>query len=132
MAGDAKVVWYQLPGGGGPATAALNVGAAPDTDVFSPVDGTVIGITDFEMNGNRRGSRVDIQPVSAPSLIVSITRVEPDPALTVGSSVVSAGTRIGAVLDLSQLERQALARYTQDAGNHVTVEVFPAPALALN
>jgi hypothetical protein len=131
-AGDAKVVWYQLPGGGGPATAALNVGAAPDTDVFSPVDGTVIGITDFELNGNRRGSRVDIQPVSAPSLIVSITRVEPDPALTVGSSVVSAGTRIGAVLDLSQLERQALARYTQDAGNHVTVEVFPAPALALN
>jgi hypothetical protein len=131
-AGQSKVVWYQLPGGSGPATAALNVGAAPDTDVYSPVDGTVIGITDLELNGNRRASRIDIQPVSAPSLIVSITRVEPDPALTVGSSVVSAGTRIGSVLDLSRVERQALARFTQDAGNHVTVEVFPAPALALN
>ena len=131
-AGDTQLVWYQLPGGSGPATAALNVGAAPDTDVFSPVDGTVIGITDFELNGGRYGSRVDIQPVSAPSLIVSSTRVAPDPALTVGSAVVSAGTRIGTVLDLSRFERQALARYTQDAGNHVTVEVFPAPALALN
>jgi hypothetical protein len=131
-AGDTRLVWYQLRGGSGPATAALNVGAAPGTDVFSPIDGTVIGITPFELNGGDYGSRIDIQPVSAPSLIVSITRVARDPALTVGSAVVSAGTRIGTVLDLSRAERQALARYTQDAGNHVTVEVFPAPALALN
>jgi hypothetical protein len=131
-AGDTRLVWYQLPGGSGPATAALNVGAAPGTDVFSPVDGTVIGITPFELNGAEYGSRIDIQPVSAPSLIVSITRLEPDPALTVGTGVVSAGTRIGAVGDLAGVEQQVLARYTQDAGNHVTVEVFPAPSLALN
>jgi hypothetical protein len=36
------------------------------------------------------------------------------------------------VIDLSRVERQALARYTQDAGNHVTIEVFPAPTLGLN
>jgi hypothetical protein len=131
-AGDARLVWYQLPGGSGPGTSALSVGAAPDTDVFSPVDGTVIGITAFELNGKDYGSRIDVQPVSAPSLVVSITRVAPDPALTVGSTVVSATTRIGTVLDLSSVERQALARFTQDAGNHVTVEVFPAPSLALN
>jgi hypothetical protein len=130
--GGGGLVWYQLRGGGGPATAGLDVGAAPETDVFSPVDGTVIGITGYELSGKRYGARVDIQPASAPSLVVSLTRVKPDPALTVGSSVVSAGTRIGTVIDLSRVERQALARYTQDAGNHVTIEVFPAPTLALN
>lgn len=131
-AGESRLVWFQLPGGSGPATAALNVGAAPGTDVFSPVDGTVIGITPFELNGTEYGSRIDVQPVSSPSLIVSITRLEPDPALTVGSAVVSAGTRIGAIGDLAGVEQQVLARHTQDAGNHVTVEVFPAPSLALN
>jgi hypothetical protein len=54
-----------------------------------------------------------------------------DPAITVGMTVVAAGTRLGAVLDLSAIERQALARYTQDAGNHVSVEVHPAETLGL-
>ena len=35
------------------------------------------------------------------------------------------------MLDLAPVERQALAGYTQDAGNHVSLEVFPAAALAL-
>ncbi len=125
------LVYYQLGGGSGPSTAALDVGAAPDTDVFSPVDGTVIGITGHELNGRQHGVRVDIQPTSAPSLVVSVTRLRRDPQLTVGSPVVAASSRLGAVLDLSGLERQALARYTQDAGNHVTLEVRPAPTLAL-
>src|SRR5918999_1551258 len=124
--GDSGLVWYQLAGGSGPATAGLVVGASPETDVYSPVDGTVIGITRYELNGKGYGSRVDIQPASAPSLVVSVTRVKPDPALDVGSSVVSAGTRIGTVIDLSRVERQGPSRDTQDAGNHVTIEVFPA------
>jgi hypothetical protein len=125
------LVYYKLEGGPGPATAVLNVGAAPDTDVFSPVDGTVIGITDFVLNGRKHGDRIDIQPTGAPSLVVSLTRLRPDPALTVGSSVAAASSRIGTVLDLAKLERQALARYTQDAGNHVSVEVHPAAAAAV-
>jgi hypothetical protein len=95
------------------------------------VEGTVTGITDFVLDGKRRGVRVDIQPSTAPSLVVSVTRLRPDPALTVGSAVVAAGSRIGTVLDLSRLERQALARYTQDAGNHVSIEVHPAAAATL-
>jgi hypothetical protein len=34
------------------------------------------------------------------------------------------------VADLARVEQQALAHYTNDAGNHVTVEVRSAPALA--
>jgi hypothetical protein len=36
------------------------------------------------------------------------------------------------VADLSQVERQALARFTNDPGNHVSVEVRPAASLVLN
>ena len=69
--------------------------------------------------------------VAIVSTVLTITRLNADPALTVGSSVAAGRNRLGEVLDLSRLERQALARYTQDAGNHVTVQVFPATALAL-
>lgn len=125
------LVWYQLRGGVGASTSALAVGAAPGTDVYSPVDGTVVGISDFVLNQRRYGVRVDIQPTAAPSLVVSVARLRPDPALTVGSTVVAARNRLGTVLDLARVERQALARYTQDAGNHVTLEVRPAATLAL-
>jgi hypothetical protein len=128
---DSSLVWYQLRGGSGPATSALAVGAAPEADVYSPVDGTIAGITDYVINGRTQGKRIDIRPLSAPALIVSVTRLRPDPVLTVGSSVAAGSNRLGTVLDLSHLERQALARYTRDAGNHVTVQVFPAAALTL-
>lgn len=125
---SSSLVWYQLAGG---STSALDVGAAPRTDVYSPVDGTIVGITDFMINGAARGVRIDIRPLSSPALIVSVTRLNADPALTVGAPVTAGSTRLGAVLDLSHLERQALARFTQDAGNHVTLQVHPAAALAL-
>lgn len=125
------LVWYQLPGGRGIPTSALDVGAAPGTDVFAPVDGTVLAISDLIIDRKRVGVRVEVQPVSAPSLVVSISRLRPDPALTVGSTVMAAKTRIGTVVDLSKVERQALAGYTQDAGNHISIEVRPAATLSL-
>ena len=129
--GDADLTYFQLPGGAGPSTSSLDVGAAPGTDVYSPVDGTVLAITDFVLNRKKYGVRVDLQPATAPSLVVSITRLRPDPALSVGAAVTAGTSRIGTVLDLSKVERQALARYTQDAGNHVSIEVHPAATLAL-
>ena len=126
------LVWYRLRGGHGTSTSALAVGAAPGADVFSPVDGTIVGITDYVVDGAKHGVRVDIQPAAAPSLVVSVSRLEADPALTVGSSVVAATHRLGRVVDLSTVERMALAEHTQDAGNHVTVEVRPAATLTLN
>jgi hypothetical protein len=122
--------WYQLEGGEGPGTTALDVGADPGTDAYSPVDGTVIGLTPHIVNGKRFGSEIDIQPTGAPSLVVSITHLKPDPALTVGATVAAGTSKLGVILDLSHVEQQALARYTQDAGNHVEIEVRPAATLA--
>jgi hypothetical protein len=42
---------------------------------------------------------------------------------------VSGATRLGSVVDLAAVERQALSRYTTDSGNHVTIEVRPAATL---
>jgi hypothetical protein len=121
--------WFQLPGGEGPATSAIDVGATPGTDVYSPVDGTVVAIDAVVLNGSALGSQVDIQPTVAPSLVVSISHISVDVGLTVGSAVTSGGSRLGDVLDFSRAETQALARYTNDAGNHVTVEVHPTSTL---
>ena len=96
------------------------------TDVYSPVDGTIVGITPQTLRGQTFGARIDIQPTSAPALVVRVTHLRPDPALTVGSSVASSISKIGTVIDFSQVEGQALARYTQDAGNHASIEVHDA------
>jgi len=128
--GEHGLAYYQL-GGEGPATAALDVGAAVGTDVYSPVDGTIVGITPYTLRGKTYGARIDVQPASAPALVVRLTHLRPDPALTVGSSVGAAISKVGTIIDFSQVEQQALARYTQDAGNHVSIELHPAAALAI-
>jgi hypothetical protein len=123
--------YYLLAGADGPSTQAVDVGAAPGTDVYSPVDGTVVGLAPYIVNGRRHGSRIDIQPAAAPSLVLSLTHLRPDRLLTVGSVVSAARTRIGRVVDVSGAERQALRRYTQDAGNHVALSLHPAATLSI-
>ena len=118
--------WYDLSGGG---KSAIDVGAPVGSDVYSPVDGSVVAIRPFIVEGKTYGSDIDIQPQTAPSLVVAVTQLVADPALTVGTSVVSGATKLGRVADLAAIEQQALARYTNDAGNHVTVEVRTAPVL---
>jgi hypothetical protein len=119
--------WYQLGGGG---TSSLDVGAAAGTDVYAPVDGIVAAIRPYIVMGKQYGSEIDIQPQNAPSLVVAVSQLVSDPALTVGSAVVSGATKLGTVVDLAAVEQQALARYTNDGGNHVTVQVRSAPVVA--
>jgi hypothetical protein len=130
--GSGTLRWYQLSGGTGASTSALAVGAAPGTDAYAPVDGTIVGLGDVVLNGRTYGSRIDIEPDGAPSIVVSVSHLRADPSLGVGSSVTAAGSKLGQVLDFSHAERQSLARYTNDAGNHVLVEVHPAATLAVS
>jgi hypothetical protein len=121
--------YYQLGGGDGPPTSSLNVGAAPGTDLYSPVDGTIVGLRSYVLNGKPYGVVIDIQPSGEPSVVVSVSHVEPDPALAVGSDVSAGSSKIGNVLDFSGVEKLALARYTQDAGNHVEIELHSATSI---
>jgi hypothetical protein len=124
--------WYQLPGGEGPGSSAIDVGAAQGTDVYAPVDGIIVSIDDVVLNGRVYGSRIDIQPSGAPSLVVTVSHVRVDPLLAVGSPVTSGGSKLGSVVDFARAEHQALSRYTNDSGNHVVVEVHPSATLALS
>ena len=98
---ETSLVWYQLRGDRGPGTSVLSVGAAPGTDVYSPVDGTVVGITDYVLSNRTYGARIDIRPLDAPSVVVSLTHLRADPALTVGSTVAKAVTKVGMIVDLT-------------------------------
>jgi hypothetical protein len=127
--GGTGVRYYALGGSGGPATASLDVGAPPGTDVYSPVDGIIVGITPYVLAGRHYGARIDVQPSGNPSIVVSLTHLRPDPSLTVGSPVGASTSKLGTILDFAKVEHQALARATQDAGNHVAIEVHPAATL---
>lgn len=127
--GGGSVAYYMLGGGQGPSTGALDVGAAPGTDVYAPVDGTVVALRDYVLNGKQYGSVIDIQPLTEPSLVLSVAHVEADPALTVGSQLTKSTSKIGTVIDFSGVEKLALAKHTRDAGNYAEVVVRSTAAL---
>ena len=118
--------WYQLESG---PLRALDVGAVAGTDVYSPVDGTVVAIRDQVVSGRTIGSEIELRPTSAPSLVVTVQNVRRDPALTVGANVAAGSSKLGTVTDISRWETQALADYAPGAGNNVSILVFPSAAL---
>lgn len=117
-------MWFQLEGE--PGTEVLDVGATPGTDAYSPVDGTVVSISDFVIDGTRLGARIDVRPSASPSLIVSLSHLEPDPSLAVGSPVLASSSKLGTVVDVAAVERQALGKHTRAGGNNVAIDVHPA------
>ena len=124
--GGGGLNYYELSGGTGTENGALDIGAAPDTDVYAPVNGKVVQIGPYVIDGRQCGVSLDIRPDDDATVIVSMTRIAGDPTLKIGSAVQAGVTRVGSIIDLSKLEKQKLARYTQDSGNHVTIEVRPA------
>ena len=122
------LAWYQLSGG---PLRTLDVGAVAGTDVYAPVDGTVVAIRDQVISGRRVGAEIELRPSSAPSLVVSIQNVNPDPALTVGANVAAGSSKLGTVTNIRRFERQALERYAADGGNNVALQVFPSATLGV-
>jgi pantothenate kinase len=95
------------------------------------VDGTIVGLGNDVIDGKSYGSLIDIQPSDEPSVVVTVGHLRADPALEVGAPVTSRSSKIGTVLDYSAVERLALAKYTQDAGNHVAISVRSAATVPL-
>jgi len=122
------LTWYQLESG---APSTLDVGAVAGTDVYSPVDGTVVAIRDHVVSGHVIGAEIELRPTSAPSLVVQIQNVRPDPAVEVGANVAAGSSKLGRVADISRFERQALARFAADGGNNVSIQVYPSATLGV-
>jgi hypothetical protein len=122
------LAWYQLESG---TLRTLDVGAVAGTDVYSPVDGTVVAIRDRVVSGRTVGAEIELRPTSAPSLVVAIENIRPDPALSVGANVAAGSSKLGTVTDISRYERQALERYAADGGNNVPIRVYPSATLGV-
>lgn len=122
------LAWYQLSGG---PLRTLDVGAVAGTDVYSPVDGTVVAIRDQIVSGKVVGSEIELRPSRAPSLVVSIQNVQPDPELSVGANVAAGASKLGVVTNISRYERQALGRYAAENGNNVALQVYPSATLGV-
>jgi hypothetical protein len=122
------LAWYQLESG---ALRTLEVGAVAGTDVYSPVDGAVVAIRDHVVSGTTVGSEIELRPAAAPSLVVTIENVRPDPALTIGANLAAGSSKLGTVVDIKRYERQALARYAADGGNNVSIRVYPSATLGV-
>ncbi|MCY4087394.1 MAG: hypothetical protein OXG37_11090 [Actinomycetia bacterium] len=128
---DKGLRYYLIDGGVGRQTSGLDIGASVGTNVYAPVDGTVLAINDVIVSGERFGDRIDLSPTAGPGLVVILTNLDADPDLAVGAPVAASETRLGHVIDLSAVEQASLARFTQDRGQHVHLEVQPAADLAL-
>jgi hypothetical protein len=122
------LAWYQLEGG---ELRTLDVGAVAGTDVYSPVDGTVVAIRDQVVSGSVVGAEIELRPTSAPSLVVHLQNVRPDRALTVGANVAAGSSKLGRVADIRRFEQQSLARYAADGGNNVSIQVYPSANLGV-
>ena len=104
----------------GAALAAVDVGAPAGSVVYSPVDGVVTAVSPYRVLGSPEGLSMVITPSGMPDVAVNVTHVEPGP----DGAVPRVGSVLGRVRDMSRVETPAIARYTNDAGNHVTVELL--------
>jgi hypothetical protein len=120
--------WYQLERG---TLRTLDVGAVAGTDIYSPVDGTVVAIRDHVISGRVVGAEIELRPNSAPSLVVGIENVRPDPALNIGANVAAGSSKLGTVANVSRFEQQALERYAAEGGNNVSIRVYPSASLGV-
>lgn len=129
---EQPVRYYLIEGGAGPKTGGVDIGAPVGTNVYAPVDGTILAINPVVISGQRFGHRVDIEPATSPDLVVTVTRIDvSSQPLQVGHRVTASRSLLGKTIDVSAVETAALAEYTQDKGYHVHLEVVPAANVAL-
>ena len=129
---EQPVRYYLIEGGAGSQTGGVDIGAPVGTNVYSPVDGTILAINPVVISGKRFGHRVDIEPATSPGLVVSVTKIDvSSQRLAVGERLTASRSLLGRTVDATEVETAALAKYTQDAGAHVHIEVVPAASVAL-
>ena len=128
---EQPIRYYLVEGGAGPQTGGVDIGAPVGTNVYAPVDGTILAINPVVISGRRFGHRVDVQPATTPGLVVTVTNIRVSPRLEVGHRLTASRSRLGRTIDVSGVQTASLAQFTQDKGHHVHIEVVPAANVAL-
>jgi hypothetical protein len=105
----------------------VDVGASAGTEVYSPVDGTIISIVPNVISGRAWGQVVMVSPTSNPGVVLRLAGLQAAAGLAVGQSVKPPGTAdptlLGTVADLSRAQKLTLAQYTNDPGNAVELSI---------
>ncbi|MCB0879627.1 MAG: hypothetical protein KDC46_11710 [Thermoleophilia bacterium] len=118
-AGDLR--WFQL-GEGTPEMVV--VGALPETEVYAPIDGKVVAITPYVLDGEQRGVLIQLQPTGDGQTLVVLRNLDADPELLVGTTVTQSVTRLGTVRDMEGAVETPLADYTHDTGSGIDIYVL--------
>ena len=121
-------VRYYLMGGDGAssATAGLDVGAAPGSYIYSPIDGHVAGVKTYSLLGRYTDQEVDIRFVSDPSLLLVVTHMK-GVLIKIGDQVRAGETQLGYLRAFPARVKQDLKQFTSDAGDHVQIMVLHVP-----
>lgn len=107
--------WYELSGGDTPNL--MTVGADPGTDVYAPVDGEVVAIADYVVDGAVEGAIVQLQPPGGAQTIVAVRSIDADEEIAVGQTAEAGVTLIGYVRDTGEHLDRPLSDYTHDRGS---------------
>lgn len=105
----------------------LDVGAAPGTPVYSPVDGVISAVTDYMVAGRVEGYEVLIEPGRGSSVAVRVSQIgalEGESRPTIGQRVGAGKDVVGRVHDLARVADLPLGRFTADGGNGAHIEVL--------
>lgn len=119
-----KVLRMWRPRPGRPDTA-VDVGAKPGTNVFAPVDGTVVKVKRYKLYGKWDDYEIHIRPDGYENLDVVLIHVK-NVTCAPGDRVTSGETRIAAVRKLSDKFYDQLASYTKGGGDHVHLQINDA------
>ncbi|RJQ43246.1 MAG: hypothetical protein C4534_08625 [Gaiellales bacterium] len=103
-------------------TTSMDVGAPYGTFVYTPVDGTIVGIKTYEFAGKCPDTEVRIQPLNQSNMVVVMTHLGNIEA-TLGQPVKAGVTRIGSINKLDDCLTHKISEFTSDSGNHVHIQV---------
>jgi hypothetical protein len=107
-------------------TAGLDVGAVPGANIYSPVDGRVMAVTDYKLLGRYQDTEIDLQLADDPTLLLIITHVI-KPQVMIGADVTAGKSVLGAVRGFPTTLDQGLRRFTTDSGDHVQLVAVRVP-----
>ncbi|MCW2961655.1 MAG: hypothetical protein JWM90_2042 [Thermoleophilia bacterium] len=118
-AGDLR--WFRLADG---APSMVTIGAAPTTEVYAPIDGRVVAISDHEIGGQVRGQIIQLQPLGDGQTVLVMRNLDAASELAVGNTVSEGATRLGYVRDMAGSIDAPLSTYTHDTGSGIDMYVL--------
>lgn len=123
-----RLRWFSLSQADAPNV--VYIGAQTGSQVYAPLTGTVIAVSDYVIDDAASGQIVQLQPLGDASTMVVLRNIDASAELAVGQTVSESDTLIGTVRDMGDVLKQPLGRYTHDSGTSVEMYVRQVTPIA--